>query len=56
MKYSLCALLILTGCSTSNYDFPIEFPNTMPEELFQMNLRDCRSQPHCSADQLFDRW
>jgi hypothetical protein len=48
--------LLLSSCSTATHDFPIDFPNRMPEGLFQNNLRDCRSQPQCSADQLFDRW
>lgn len=56
MKNLIIICILLTNCSTAQYNFPIEFDNRVNQGLFQMNVRDCRSQPHCSADELFDRW
>jgi|21_taG_2_1085346.scaffolds.fasta_scaffold00415_37 hypothetical protein len=60
-KLLLIVLVTLTSCSTVEYrDLPIEvsfeFSNRVNQGLFQHNLRDCRVQPQCSVDQLFDRW
>ena len=56
MKKLIIIPILLTNCSAAQYDFPIEFNNRVNQGLFQMNVRDCRSQPQCSADELFDRW
>ena len=56
MKKILLLSILLTSCSSASYNFPIEFPNRMPEVLFENNVRDCRSKPQCSVDELFDRW
>lgn len=56
MKKLILFSVLLSSCSTATYDFPIEFPNRVNQILFENNLRDCRSQPQCSVDDLFDRW
>lgn len=53
MRYFI-VLLMLTSCSTTYY--PKDFDNRVNQVLFQHNVRDCRLQPQCSVDQLFDRW
>ena len=55
MKKLIIIPILLTNCSAAQYNFPIEFDNKVNQALFQMNVRDCRSQPQCSADELFDR-
>ena len=56
MKKLIIICILLTNCSTTTYDFPIEFDNKVNQGLFQMNVRDCRSEPQSSSDKLFDRW
>lgn len=50
----LCVLTV--GCSSSQ---GVKQPNQfdwMPNDLlWQQNIRDCRSQPHCDVAMLFQR-
>ena len=63
MKYfkGLIILLTITGCTSSEHRFYYNLKhyenfNIVDQDLFRMNVRDCRSQPHCRAEDLFDRW
>lgn len=50
--------MILTGCNitpTDNYTKPLEFDWAPDEVTWQMNIRNCRSQPQCNAADLFNR-
>jgi hypothetical protein len=57
----LILLLVITGCSSTgnrwsyNLDHYEDF-NYMTQDLFIQNIRDCRSQNFCRAEDLFDRW
>ncbi len=57
----LILLLVVTGCTSTkerrsyNLDHYEDF-NYMTQDLFVRNLRDCRSQNFCRAEDLFDRW
>ena len=52
----------LIGCSTSDLIYYINDVPIYPEFewvepwVFQQNLEDCRRQPTCSADQIFNRY
>ena len=50
----ICILTV--GCSSSQgVKQPAEF-DWMPNDLlWQQNIRDCRSQPHCDVAMLFQR-
>ena len=50
--------MTLTGCNMTPADIysePLEF-DWMPNDLmWEQNIRNCRSQPQCSASDLFAR-
>ena len=60
MKKLLLVFFLLAGCNTAGttdfleyYDDPTPF-NYIDPLRFQRNLRDCRSAPHCAAEDLFN--
>ena len=60
MKKLLLVCFLLAGCTTPGptdfleyYDDPAPI-NFIDPLRFQRNLRDCRSAPHCAAEDLFN--
>ena len=48
--------LLLTGCNSSESIKNVPEFDWMPNDLlWQHNVRDCRSKPHCDAADLFQR-
>ena len=56
MKKLIMLGLLLTGCNSSELIKNVPEFDWMPNDLlWQHNVRDCRSQPHCDAADLFQR-
>ncbi len=56
MKKLIMLGLLLTGCNSSESIKNVPEFDWMPNDLlWQHNVRDCRSKPHCDAADLFQR-
>ena len=62
MKYLMLTALLITGCNANELSYYLNDVPIYPEFewvepwVFQQNLEDCRRQPTCSADQIFNRY
>jgi len=60
MKYLTFVILMLASCSSSNgFTYKLEYYddfNTMSQDIFVRNVRDCRKQSLCKAEDLFDHF
>lgn len=56
MKRLIMLGILLTGCSSSELVNNVPEFDWMPSDLlWQHNVRDCRSDSHCEAADLFQR-